>query len=92
MKEITRVRCPICGMMPTLDNLGHAEEVPTVRIYIQRMGGKVKAPQGKGYEKKGRGSAPGFIDYEEVTAKVPELVKEMEGFFKKRVGLFLKEG
>ena len=92
MAELLRIRCPICGMHPTLEVLKQtAEEKPAeVRIFIQRYGGKVVAPpaEDKIYKKKGRGSAPGYMEFIEVTDKYPEQVKEMEDFFKGRIKLF----
>jgi len=93
-KEIVRTRCPICGMMPTLKNLEQtAETKPAeVRIFIQTIGGKEKAPllltDEVPYKKKGRGSAPGKIVYEDVTDKFPEQVKDMQAFFDGRIKLY----
>ncbi len=89
MAEVTRVRCPICGAMPTLGNLEKTqdEKPAEVRIILQRFGGKVKVEDEHGVmpKKKKRGSAPGFIEYEDVTDQFPDSVKAMEGFFDKRI-------
>lgn len=43
MKEVLRVRCPVCGMMTDLEQMAKAEaEKPTeVRLFLQKFGGKV---------------------------------------------------
>jgi hypothetical protein len=78
MKKFTRVRCPVCGMLPTLKNLDEAKERPAeIRIIVQRIYGKKKADKSEGeFKKKGRGSAPGWIEYEDVTDSMPEIVKK----------------
>jgi len=89
MAEVTRVRCPICGMMPTLKNLADtAEKKPAqVRIFIQRIGGKkpVEMVPGEIPKKTKKGGAPGNIDYEDITEKVPKEVQTMMAFFDKRI-------
>jgi hypothetical protein len=91
-KEIIRVRCPACGMMPTLDNLAYTdkEKPAEVRIFIQTLGGKAKAPplEEGTYKKRKRGSAPGLMEYTDVTDQYPDQVKEMQAFFDKRIKLY----
>lgn len=90
-KEVTRVRCPICGMMPSLDNLEKtAKEKPAeVRIFVSRFYGKAPKTEGFGvdtpYKKKGRGSAPGRIEYEDITDKVPDEVEKLRSYFDDRI-------
>ena len=88
-KEVTRIRCPVCGAMPTLENLEQTvkEKPAEIRIFIQRFGGKVQAQKEEGEmpKKKGRGKAPGFMEYEDVTDKYPELVAQMKGYFDGRI-------
>lgn len=92
MKEFIRVRCPVCGMMPSEENLEKGKEnLAEVRIFIMRVGGKAPATPKSGfehYEKKGRGKAPGFIEYEDVTKKEPELVQKYQDYFLKRAKQF----
>ena len=89
MKEILRVRCPICSMLPTLDNLAHASEKEAeIRLYTQRIYGKKPAPPGEEIKKKGRGKAPGWIEYEDITEQVPDQVERLKTFFDKRIAEF----
>lgn len=89
MKEIIRIRCPLCGMMPSENNLKQTEEEKPaeVRVFICRFYGKVKAEEVPGvlYKKKGRGSAPGRIEYEDVTEQEEELLKKYQDWFDKRI-------
>ena len=96
MKEILRVRCPICGMMPSLDNLAQtAEKEAEIRLYMQKIYGKKPAPAGEEFKKKGRGKAPGWIEYEDITEQAPDQVDRLKTFFDKRIAEFqgkLSEG
>lgn len=89
MPEVIRVRCPICGAMPTLDNLEQtaAEKPAEIRIFIQRFGGKaqVEKVEGEIPKKKGRGKAPGYMEYIDVTEQYSEQVEKMEQFFNDRI-------
>lgn len=95
MAEKLRIRCPFCGMHPTLEVLDQTvkEKPAEVRIFLQKYGGKLPAPvEGKAvYEKKGRGSAPGYMEWVEITGQVPEQVAAMEELFRARVKLFLQK-
>jgi len=89
MKEILRVRCPICGMMPSLDNLAHAAEKDAeIRVLVQRIGGKKPASEGEEFKKKGRGKAPGWIEYEDITEQASDQVERLKTFFDKRIAEF----
>ena len=86
--------CPVCGMWPTLENLEQTtkEKPAEVRIALLKFGGKVASPSGSGeelYKKKGRGKAPGYMKFDDVTAAHPELVAEMTDYFKARIKLFM---
>lgn len=93
-KEIIRIRCPFCGMLPNLKVLEQtANEKPAeVRIIVNRFYGKKPAGQLEVdvYKKKKRGSAPGWIEYEDITDQVPEVVAKMRTFFDKRVKEYLE--
>jgi hypothetical protein len=79
-------------MMPDLNNLTKAAGEPAeVRIYVSRFWGKKPMPEPPPEElqkKRKRGSAPGWIEYEEITDKVPSQVKEMIAFFDQRIKLY----
>lgn len=97
MAEKVRVRCPVCGLTPFLENLEQTvEEKPTeVRIFLMKFGGKVAAgtvPSSElegGYKKKKRGSATGYMEIIDVTDQQPDQVIQMEEFFKSRCQEFL---
>jgi hypothetical protein len=90
--EVTRVRCPCCGMMPKLEQLISAENTPPeVRIFVQVFGGKKPFVQIPGeYKHVGRGKAPGAMSYSDITetmnAKQLAPIKE---WFVKRAKAFL---
>lgn len=63
MKEILRVRCPMCKMMPTLEFFRTG--VGELRIYLQKIGGR--------YPK----SSKGICIYEDITGKNVKLVNEL---------------
>ena len=67
--EVTRVRCPCCGMMPKLEQLASAEKnSPAVRVFTQKFGGKIPVVQIPGqYKKMARGKAPGVMSYTDIT-------------------------
>jgi len=44
---------------------------------------------GEGYKKKGRGSAPGYMELIDITGQQPDEVLQMANFFKQRIELFL---
>ncbi len=67
MAEKLRVKCPLCGMLSDLDHFLSVRS-GKIRIYLQRFGGKVVGTT------KGRGSARGFMEYEDVTKSNRELV------------------
>ncbi len=89
MAEKTRVRCPFCGQLPDAEFLDKDDvSAPAVvRIVLQRFGGKaaVVPVPGEPYVKKGRGGAKGFMEYEDITNQVPEVVEKYQEFFDKRV-------
>ncbi len=94
VKEILRIRCPCCGMLPNLKVLEQtANEKPAeVRIIVNRFYGKKPAGQTEidVFKKKKRGSAPGWIEYEDITDQVPEVVAKMQTYFDKRIAEYLK--
>ena len=92
MAERLRVRCPVCGMHPFLEDLAKtAEEKPAeVKIFVLKFGGKMPVVEnGEIPVKTGRGKAPGYMEMVEVTDQVPEEVKKFEDFFKGRAQVFL---
>ena len=95
MAEKIRVRCPVCGSMPDLDQLVHTEKnkPAKIRIFLQKFGGKVAAEdQGAmPYPKKKRGSAPGYMEYIDITDTSPEEVAKVKVWFDKRVAEYQKE-
>jgi len=89
--EVIRVRCPICGALPTMPNLEAASTKPAeIRIIIQRFGGKKPAvlTPGEIPSKTKKGGAPGFMEYEDVTESVPDQVESMKSFFDGRIKLY----
>lgn len=83
-------------MHPTLENLEQtaAEKPAEVRIFIQRYGGKAKTAEVDVellYKKKGRGSAPGFIEWEDITDTMPDSVKKMVEYFRDRIAKFMEK-
>ncbi len=93
MPKVVRVRCPLCGAMPTLANLEQTqnEKPAEIRLFLQEFGGKV-APEAvvtAPYTKKGRGSAPGFMQYTDVTNDNPEELEEMGKWFDARIQQYL---
>jgi len=93
MAEKIRVMCPICGMMPFLENLEQtAKEKPAeVRLYLMKFGGKLPVEKEKEevYKKKGRGSAPGYMVLTDITEQFPDQVKEIQKFFDARIEVYL---
>lgn len=94
MKEIVRVRCPVCGMMPSLKNLEQTEQTKPakVRIFVQQMGGKLPAVKEEGGipVKHRRGSAPGKMIYLDITDQSPTQRKHMEEWFDNRISQYQK--
>ncbi len=88
MAERIRVRCPICGMHPFLDQLLVAQGIPPaeLRIFTLKFGGKLKTPPtGDVPEKKKKGGAPGYMEMVDVTDQIdPGLLEQVQEFFKKR--------
>jgi len=41
VKEILRARCPFCGMMPEAERILGSEALAELKIYLQRLGGKI---------------------------------------------------
>lgn len=95
MAEKIRIRCPICGSMPDLDQLTQTEEAKParIRIFLQKFGGKVPADdQGdETYTKKKRGAAKGYMEYIDVTDDSPGEVAKMKQWFDKRIKEYLEE-
>ena len=93
MAEKIRVRCPVCGSMPDLDQLVQTEQnkPPQIKIFLQKFGGKVAAEdQGAmPYPKKKRGSAKGYMEYIDITDDQPEEVKKLKTWFDKRIEEYL---
>jgi len=94
MAEKIRVRCPVCGSMPNLDQLVFTEEnkPARIRIFLHKFGGKVAAEdQGAiPYAKKKRGSAPGYSEYFDITDAQPEELAKLKTWFDKRVAEYLE--
>lgn len=68
MKEVIRVRCPLCGSLPELERVqAHPGPWPQ-EVYTQRFGGKAKTTEKQkaaaAGKKKGKGSNPGYMEYE----------------------------
>lgn len=86
MKEVIRIRCPACGMMTDLDQMVKtSQEKPAeIRIFRQRMGGKVAGEFTLG--KKGKGSAKGFMEYIDITDEVlPDQMATLKNWFDQRI-------
>ena len=86
--------CPLCGMIPFLENLEQtAKEKPAdVRIFLLKFGGKL--PPGPVEveaepKKKGRGKAPGYMEMVDITEQVPEQLSQVRKFFADRAKQFL---
>lgn len=95
MAESLRVRCPFCGMHPRPDQLAKmAEEEPdpVVRLFLVKFGGKKPAEDNPDEVpvKKGRGKAPGAVEWNEVTGEVPEQLVPFVGYFRDRAKKFLE--
>ena len=60
-----RFRCPCCGMVSDVDRLSKSYKV---KIWLQKFGGKVAG------ETKGRGSAKGLMEYEDVTRSRQDII------------------
>jgi hypothetical protein len=91
--EIVRVRCPVCGLTPKLTQLPKVDKQPAeVRVFTQKFGGKVKVEQIPGeYKHVGRGKAPGFMVWEEITGTMDaSQLKTIREWFVKRAEVFLK--
>ncbi|MDP2727319.1 MAG: hypothetical protein Q8P59_07220 [Dehalococcoidia bacterium] len=93
MPEKLRIVCPICGMMSDLKQLQKTNEskAPDVRILLQKWGGKLPAVapvEGALPVKAGRGSAPGYMEYVDVTDSVPDEVEKVQKFFDSRIELY----
>lgn len=97
MAEQLRITCPVCGMRPRKSDWERAKENPKaeIQIYLQEFGGKAppgSTANGPVYQKKGRGSAPGFMKWTEVTAMEPELVEEIRVLVEERIAKFQAGG
>lgn len=68
MIEKLRFRCPCCGMVADVDRL---DQNYRIKVFLQRMGGKIAG------DRKGRGKAEGFMEYEDVTKSHSEIVEEI---------------
>ena len=90
--EVIRVRCPVCGMMPKLEQLASAEKnPPAIRVFTQKFGGKALVKQVVGeYKKMGRGKAPGVMSYTDITETMDaKKLAPIKDWFVKRVKAFL---
>jgi len=87
MREVIRVRCPCCGMMPRLEQLANVDEKkPEVRIFVQKFGGKKPVEKTEEWKKTGRGKAPGFMSYEDITDTMEaDQLKTITDWFVKRM-------
>jgi hypothetical protein len=97
MKEILRVRCPICGMMPSIEAIDFKQPYP-IRVYRQTIGGSERVASIEEIQlgmpgERGRGRPPkfkrikGHITYEDITDTEPAIsqpiVKKMESKLRK---------
>ena len=93
MKEILRVRCPICGMMPSIEAIDF-EHPYAIRVYRQTIGGSERVASIEEIQlgipaERGRGRPPklkkikGYITYKDITDSEPAIsqpiVKKMQG-------------
>lgn len=66
MAQRIRVRCSHCGMMTSPENIENGPY--PMEVFLQTFGGKVAGdPKGKG---SGKGSAPGMMEYKDITGTV----------------------
>lgn len=66
MDERLRFKCPCCGMVAYVENLGKHYKI---KIFIQEVGGKIAG------ERKGRGRAKGLIKFIDVTKSRQDIVR-----------------
>ena len=98
MAEKLRVRCPICGSMPDLDQLVQTEKKwpAKLMLYLQKFGGKVPVTEPPSVEqlskKKKMGGAPGYMEYIDITAESESQLAKIKVWFDKRVQEYLKGG
>ena len=93
MKEILRVRCPVCGLMPECHRIDFEHPYP-IRVYRQTIGGSERVANIEEIQlgmsaERGRGRPPkfkrikGHITYEDITDTEPAIsqpiVKQIEG-------------
>jgi len=81
--------------MPFLENLEKtAKEKPTeVRLFLLKFGGKLEAKDTEAtYKRKGRGSAPGYMEMVEITNEYPDELEKLTEFFRDRAKQFLAKG
>lgn len=94
MAERIRVRCPVCGSMPSLDQLVQTEQTKPaqIRVFLQKFGGKVPAEDlgAMPFGKKKKGSAKGYMEYIDITADQPEEVAKVKTWFDKRIKEYLE--
>jgi|GEM_PF-5795683 len=83
MKEILRVRCPCCGMLPEVDRIDFEHLYP-IQVYRQTIGGSERVASIEEIQlgmpaERGRGRPPkfkkikGHITYEDITDTEPEV-------------------
>ena len=96
MAERIRIRCPICGSMPNLDQLAYTDENKPAKVLIfnHKFGGKVAVedPSAIPFTKKKRGSAPGYSEYIDITAESPEELAKMKTWVDKRIAEYQAGG
>lgn len=96
MAERIRVRCPICGSMPTLPQLENtAKKWPAkLMLYLQKFGGKapVVAHEGIPTPGKKKGSAPGYMEYIDITETSAGELARLKPWFDRRVAEYLEGG
>ena len=98
MKEILRVRCPICGMLPEVERINFEHLYP-ICVYRQTIGGSERVASIEEIQlgmpgERGRGRPPkfkrikGHITYEDITDTEPAIsqpiVKQIQGKLKSK--------
>lgn len=80
MSEEIRIRCPMCGMLPYLSYLREtlAKSEAQIEIILMTIGGRNKGEWKTDKRGKYRLVAGGKIEYKDITAAQPQLLRELK--------------